>query len=99
VKKRRKRLKIELNLKKQTQFYKGQNERKTIYNKRIREIYRIGHLVKTNPIQSQSKPIRLAPRPALGVERLFEKTKPKPAIGRKSEALSSKSETKGIGAK
>jgi len=41
---------------------------------------------KTKPIQSQS---RLAPRPALGVE----KTKPKPAFGRKYEARSSKSET------
>ena len=45
-------------MKKQTQFIKGQNERKTIYNKKIQEIYRIGHLVKTNPIQSQTKPIQ-----------------------------------------
>jgi hypothetical protein len=39
----------------------------------------------SNPIQSQ---FRLAPRPALGVEKELEK--PKPAFGRKSEARSSK---------
>ena len=60
-------------LKKQSQFFEGRNERNASYNKGIREIYRFGHLVKTNPIQSQS---RLAPRPVLGVEKLFEKTKP-----------------------
>ena len=37
-------------LKKQTQFVERQNERKIIYNKRIREIYWIVHLVKTKPI-------------------------------------------------
>ena len=57
MKKSRKRRKIELNLKKQTQFQKSQNERKVNYNKEIRGIYWIGHLVKTNPIQSQTKPI------------------------------------------
>ena len=40
---------------KQTQFMKGWNEHKVNYNKGIREIYWIGHLVKTNPIQSQSQ--------------------------------------------
>ena len=45
------------------------NERKVNYNKEIQAKYWNGHLVKTNPIQSQS-----------------------PAFGRKSEALSSKSE-------
>jgi len=59
VKKSRKRRKIELNLKKQTQFQKGQNERKVNYNKEIREKYWIGHIVKTKPIQSQTKPICL----------------------------------------
>jgi len=53
-----KRRKFELNLKKQTQFYRSGNERKVIYDKGIREIYAIGHLVKTNPIQSQTKPIK-----------------------------------------
>ena len=47
------------NLKKQSQFLKGQNERKVNYNKGIREIYWIGHLVKTNPNKANSKPIRL----------------------------------------
>jgi len=51
---REKRRKFELNLKKQTQFYGSGNERKVIYNKGIREIYWIGHFVKTKPIQSQS---------------------------------------------
>ena len=37
-------------LKKQTQFLDGQNKHKVSYNKGIREIYGIGHLVKTNPI-------------------------------------------------
>ena len=46
-------------MKKQTQFAKGQNERKTSDNKGIREINWIGHLVKTNPIQTQ---FYLAPR-------------------------------------
>jgi len=50
VKKSRKRRKFELNLKKQTQFPKGQNEHKANHNKEIREIYWIGHLVKTKPI-------------------------------------------------
>jgi len=76
VKKSRKRRKIELKLKKQSQFLKGQNERKVNYNKGIREINWIGHLVKTNPNKANSKPIQsqsqLAPRPVLGVE----KTKP-----------------------
>jgi len=49
VKKSRKQQKIELNLKKQTQSAGGKNKRKVNYNKEIREIYRIGHLVKTNP--------------------------------------------------
>jgi len=31
---------------------------------------------KTNPIQSQSKPILFSPQIYLGVERRFEKTKP-----------------------
>ena len=44
-------------LKKQTQFVNGQNKCIVNYNKEIREIYWIGHLVKTNPIQSQTKPI------------------------------------------
>jgi len=61
VKKRRKRRKIELKLKKQTQFAAGRNGRKVNYNKGMREICWIGHLVKTNPIQSQS---RLAPSTA-----------------------------------
>jgi hypothetical protein len=39
-------------LKKQSQFSKRQNERKVNYNKGIREIYWIGHLVKTNPIKA-----------------------------------------------
>jgi len=39
-------------LKKQTQFPKGRNERIVNYNKRIREIYWIGHLVKTKPIKA-----------------------------------------------
>ena len=50
---REKRRKFELNLKKQTQFPKGQNEHKVNYKKGIREINWIGHLVKTKPIQSQ----------------------------------------------
>ena len=33
---------------------KGQNEHIVNYNKEIREINWIGHLVKTNPIQTQS---------------------------------------------
>jgi len=37
------------------------------------KIFRLLGGKKTNPKQTQS---RLAPRPALGVERLFEKTKP-----------------------
>jgi len=48
-------------LKKQTQFAAGRNGRKVNYNKGMREICWIGHLVKTNPIQSQS---RLAPSTA-----------------------------------
>jgi len=76
VKKSRKRRKFELNLKKQTQFSKGRNERKVNYNKEIREIYWIGYLVKTNPIQSQTKPILFSPQIYLGVERRFEKTNP-----------------------
>jgi len=36
-------------LKKQSQFLKGLNGRKINYNKVLREIYWIGHLVKTNP--------------------------------------------------
>ena len=44
-------------MKKQTQFYRSENECNIIYNKEIREIYWIGYLVKTNPIQSQTKPI------------------------------------------
>ena len=48
---------IERNLKKQSQFYRSGNGRKVNYNKGIRELYWIGHLVKTNPIQSQTKPI------------------------------------------
>jgi len=44
-----KRRKFKLNLKKQTQFIKGQNERKVNYDKGIREIYWIGRLVKTKP--------------------------------------------------
>ncbi len=63
-------------MKKQTQFSKGQNERKTIYNREIREIYRIGHLVKTNPIQSQTKPILFSPQIFWGLKTQFEKTKP-----------------------
>jgi len=51
VKKRRKQRKIELKLKKQTQFAKGQNERKINYRKELRQINTIGHLVKTNPIK------------------------------------------------
>jgi len=73
---REKRRKFELNLKKQTQFMKGQNERKVNYNKGIREIYWIGHLVKTNPIQSQTKPIYVSPQHCWGLKNLFEKTKP-----------------------
>ncbi len=38
------------NLKKQSQFYRSRNEHKVSYNNWIREIYWIGHLVKTNPI-------------------------------------------------
>ena len=45
------------NLKKQSQLSKGQNEHKVNYNKEIQKIQWIGHLVKTNPIQSQTKPI------------------------------------------
>jgi len=53
-----------VNLKKQSQFLKGQNERNVNYNKGIREIYWIGHLVKTNPIQSQFAGIaQRLPRP------------------------------------
>ena len=55
---------------------KGLNERKVNYNKGIREIYWIGHLVKTNPIQSQTKPILFSPQIYLGVEKGVEKTKP-----------------------
>jgi len=66
MKKSRKRRKIGLKLKKQTQFSEGQNERKTIYNKGIREIYWIEHLVKTNPIQSQTKPISFSPQACSG---------------------------------
>jgi len=42
-------------LKKQTQFAGVANWRKVNYNKGIREINWIGHLVKTNPIQSQTQ--------------------------------------------
>jgi len=49
VEKSRKRRNTELNLKKQSQFPNGQNERNVNNNKEIREIYRIGHLVKTKP--------------------------------------------------
>ncbi len=42
-------------LKKQSQFCRSGNEHKVSYNKEIWEIYWIGHLVKTNPIQSQFK--------------------------------------------
>jgi len=42
-------------LKKQTQFLKGQNKHKASYNKELWRISAIGHLVKTNPIQSQFK--------------------------------------------
>jgi len=63
-------------LKKQSQFAKGQNGRKVNYNKGIREIYWIGHLVKTNPIQSQTKPILFSPQIYLGVEDWVEKTNP-----------------------
>ena len=66
---REKRQKYELNLKKQTQFQNRQNERKVNYDKGIREIYAIGHLVKTNPIQSQTKPILFSPQIYLGVEK------------------------------
>ena len=66
---REKRRKFELNLKKQTQFIKGQKECKVNYDKGIREIYAIGHLVKTNPIQSQTKPILFSPQIYLGVEK------------------------------
>ena len=69
---REKRRKFELNLKKQTQSYGSGNERKANYNKRIREIYWIGHLVKTKPIQSQTKPIcrALAGNPKQGEWRI-----------------------------
>jgi len=42
-------------LKKQTQFSTKANELKTSYNKEIREIYWIGHLVKTKPIKANFK--------------------------------------------
>jgi hypothetical protein len=40
-------------LKKQTQFLKGQNERKVNYRKELWPIFAIGHLVKTNPIKAK----------------------------------------------
>jgi hypothetical protein len=43
-------------LKKQSQFAMESNEHKFNYNKEIREIYWIGHLVKTNPNKANSKP-------------------------------------------
>jgi hypothetical protein len=39
-------------LKKQSQFLKGQNERKINYKKELWPIFAIGHLVKTNPIKA-----------------------------------------------
>jgi hypothetical protein len=39
-------------LKKQSQFLEGQNERKVKYRKELWSLIAIGHLVKTNPIQS-----------------------------------------------
>ena len=67
----------------------GQNERKFNYNKRIREIYWIGHLVKTNPNKANYKcrigrrvDSRLRGNDKYGIPSrrkiltLFEKTKP-----------------------
>jgi len=71
-------------------------------------IFAISAGEKTNPIQSQTKPIcRLSAgnpkHEALNPKRvewmLFEKTKPKPAVSRKHEILISKSETRRTDAK
>jgi hypothetical protein len=74
------------NLKKQSQFLEGQNERKDSYKKGIREIKWIGYLVKTNPISrcliGRGLDSRLRGNDKYGIPvrrniiTLFEKTKP-----------------------
>jgi len=59
-------------LKKQSQFSEESNERKVNYNKGIREIYWIGHLVKTKPIQSQYAGLRPEIRSKANGERRIE---------------------------
>jgi hypothetical protein len=53
-------------------IFEKSNGRKVNYNKEMRRIYLIGHLVKTNPI----KPILFSPQHCWGLKNQFEKTKP-----------------------
>jgi len=91
VKKSRKRRKIELNLKKQTQFWNGQNEHKYLYERILWRFLQFQAAKKQSQFKAKQSQSYLAPRPALGVE----KTKPKPGFARKSEARNTKFDNSG----
>jgi len=76
VKKSRKRRNFELNLKKQTQFANGQNERKYLFKRALWRFYALKAAKKQSQFKANQSQLYLAPRFIWGLKDRFEKTNP-----------------------